>query len=332
MARGITRLAAQETAEWEASVGCDVTLKVWQWVHFVRSSKFVSSRLIDLSKVYVFCDASFHGWSCVILDARLSVVFGRCGLFPPRSGLTIPRKELEAFYQGILTLKKICPALPHNDPSQAHEFSPMKLVSFFADSAILIYRLRGRQRSGEDKLSVAECRRVQASRGALLRWGATAHHIPGSLNVADGPSRPYSSFDTLKNKDEGLADLRYWLKDVEDLGSQFTLTFDPIEASNIVPDIMMAHFTKDPSCQMASVDTVDVEAIRDQISQLQQNDPWCQDLIPRLKATSPPPWTRYYALSDDDILLRVTSASSQLVVPSTGVATISHTQLAKIVR
>jgi hypothetical protein len=188
--RMILREAFTETTSksdhWRTDVSEEVRSKLMEWSRAVRETQandtWPTPRFVDTSTLLVFCDASTSAWAVSCYSGLdFTHLMSRGGLTKPKS--SIPRAELDAL---DAALELTC-ALPLLDMG-------VVTVRIFTDNEPNVHRLRNQ---GNDKhLPQYELRRVQRIRQRLdeictRHPNAWIQTIPGVLNLADAPTRPW---------------------------------------------------------------------------------------------------------------------------------------------
>ena len=190
---------------WKRHVSPSAQAELTRWTEAVTSAVVVTKRVLDLSVLNVFTDASGLAWCFEIRDKNFDLLFSRAGLL---TKTTIPRGELMALYFAVEDVAAMNLA----------ELGTTK-VRFYTDSECNVYRLR----RPKQKLPVFERNRVDKMFDYLrsMKVPATVTHIEGCSNPSDFSTRP--SYCSVVRPPIDVENLRLICNDPDNL------RFDPRE-------------------------------------------------------------------------------------------------------
>ena len=136
----------------------------WEERRKLYFKEFRLPRLVDLSEVFVFCDASDLAWAVKLFDKDGKVVSGRGGLWKPEQinkgeegGWTTPRQELHAMSRAVELVKELKNLLGDSK------------LTIFSDSSINVWRVRKHivgKEPGEEPYPAWEARNIGVIKSA----------------------------------------------------------------------------------------------------------------------------------------------------------------------
>jgi hypothetical protein len=176
--------AQRRSDKWDLTISPDLQSRMVDWINFANSRMDQITRqprVVDVSHLYIFCDASFQAWVVSVHGRNLERLASRGGLTP--KGFTIPRAELLALHEGV----NFCTQF-------TNLASGVLLVTVLTDSETCVHRLRNRKLDAG--LKPYERNRITKIRESIkdvtsrLPEGVVVQFIPGELNLADYGTRP----------------------------------------------------------------------------------------------------------------------------------------------
>ncbi|EER19175.1 hypothetical protein Pmar_PMAR028640 [Perkinsus marinus ATCC 50983] len=201
LARSIWRRICQEIKEWDQIIPYQLQQQVIRWAsETTQVCKTIStSRYTPYdAELVLSTDASKDAWGADLrLKSRPDVRLAAKGALYTNSTLSwsIPRKELDALYRGLLWTQALSAYLPiksiygeNQAPlSKLSPGVPIYRLVVAIDSELTVYRLK--RPSNDTRLPAPERRRLQAIRNLCVQLDATVRHIPSGCNPADSVSR-----------------------------------------------------------------------------------------------------------------------------------------------
>ena len=183
--RMIARMAFRERRNeshaniWDQQISTDTEIKLRAWNRTLNTVQFCMPRMVDMTILFICCDASQDAWVYEIRDSEFRLIFSRGGLSKVNS--TIPSTELLALYQAIID---VTGPFKQNYPD-------VKELIFFSDSECTLYRLR----RPSIKMTKAETTKVNKMRDLINTSEIPIRvvHISGEINPGDFATRPFST-------------------------------------------------------------------------------------------------------------------------------------------